>query len=67
MKWLHNQTAKIGDTREVVRFAFFPTVCGDYVVWLEKYISIEEYNRWCIDEMHGWIDGWQVKDKKAFI
>jgi hypothetical protein len=34
---------------------------------MEKYISIEEYNRWIIDEMHGYVESWQVKERKAFV
>jgi hypothetical protein len=67
MKWLRNKKANLGDQREVIRFAFLPVFSDDYIIWMEKYISIEEYNRWIIDEMHGYVESWQVKERKAFV
>ena len=43
MRWKINKPEfKVGDTRRVSRFAFWPTEVEDYTVWLEFYISVEE-------------------------
>jgi hypothetical protein len=34
----------INDVRERKRFAWLPVACGDVTVWLEPYISVEQYN-----------------------
>jgi hypothetical protein len=31
------------DMRNVKKFAWFPVYCKDHVVWLESYISIQQY------------------------
>jgi hypothetical protein len=47
----------IGDTRIVNRFAWFPTVVDEYVIWLESYIVIEKYiGNSCFDGKAIWID-----------
>lgn len=53
MRWkIDKKVITEGDTRRVKRFALLPTTVEDYVVWLEFYISIEEYkSRYVNDEM----------------
>jgi hypothetical protein len=47
----------IGDTRIVKRFAWFPTVVSEYVIWMESYIVIEKYiGNSCFDGKAIWID-----------
>ena len=44
MKWLAKQYKPTeGQKRRVRKFAFLPTRCNDYVVWLETYESHQEY------------------------
>ena len=43
MRWKANPQPKIGDKREVYKFAWFPTLVGDQVVWLERYCIEQEY------------------------
>ena len=46
MKWLAKQYKPTeGQKRRVRKFAFLPTRCNDYVVWLETYESHQEYVR----------------------
>jgi hypothetical protein len=33
---------KIGDTRTLTKFAFFPIIINGYLVWLEKYTIEQE-------------------------
>lgn len=35
----------IGETKEVVRFAFFPMIIESRFVWFKKYKAIQEYSR----------------------
>ena len=35
----------LGDTRTIRKFAWFPVCCEDYVVWLESYLSVQQYQR----------------------
>lgn len=34
----------VGDVREQVKFAWFPTRIDDHMVWLERYISVQTYS-----------------------
>ena len=43
MRWKADQTPKEGDTRERRKFAWFPTLIGEYYVWLERYGITEKY------------------------
>lgn len=44
MRWkIKNREPKEGDIRHRNIFALFPTVVGEYKVWLEKYQITEEY------------------------
>lgn len=51
MKWLsktHNSLKiklppQFGDSRTVRKFAWVPTQCDEYTVWLEYYMSNQEY------------------------
>lgn len=44
MRWkLKNPKPKIGDIRHLKAFALFPTIVGQYIVWLETFQVTEEY------------------------
>lgn len=51
MKWMNKPVnppkvrlpPKFGDKRHVRKFAWFWTRCGDFTVWLEHYISVQEF------------------------
>lgn len=43
MRWKAKVVPELGDTREVEKFALFPTKIHDYTVWLESYYSLQEY------------------------
>jgi len=43
MRWKADSIPKEGDTRKRHRFAFFPTLVGDQVVWLERYGIKQKY------------------------
>lgn len=46
MKWKNSYKGSVqGDRRIKRKFALFPTCCGDYIVWLETYKSIQEYRK----------------------
>ena len=53
MKWQISTKAKLGDIREVEKFALWPTRCDaynfggsftQYRVWLEHYIEYQKYS-----------------------
>lgn len=49
MKWNVKPKKPIpieGDTKEKIRFAFFPTKVEDKWLWLEKYVSIYQYKKY---------------------
>lgn len=53
MRWkINNPSPKEGNIRRRNKFAFFPTVVGDYRVWLEKYQVTEECTKY-IDASYG--------------
>lgn len=44
MRWkIKNPEPKIGDIRHLKAFALFPTIVGQYIVWLETFQVTEEY------------------------
>lgn len=43
MRWKADPAPKEGDTRERRKFAWFPTLIGDEVVWLEQYGIKQRY------------------------
>lgn len=44
MRWkLKNPKPKIGDIRHIKAFALFPTIVGQYIIWLETFQVTEEY------------------------
>lgn len=43
MRWKADSTPKEGDTRNRRKFAWFPTLVGDYIVWLERFGIEEKY------------------------
>ena len=47
MKWSSKQP-QLGDTRWILKFAWFPKSVGKkgLTVWLEKYVSQQEYTTW---------------------
>lgn len=61
MKWKHEVQPQLGDIRKVKKFAFLPTKCNEYTVWLETYESVEKYCRDFVyfDEGHHAIDRWR--------
>lgn len=50
MKWQATNkiivSPKLGDKREVIRFAVFPRRVQDKWIWLEKYIAVQEYKKY---------------------
>ena len=51
MKWKAKHKAakvqpKLGDKREVTRFAFFPTKVESSWLWFEKYTAIQEWKKY---------------------
>jgi hypothetical protein len=60
VKWARDPRPRLGATREVVRFAWLPTPCGELTVWLEHYVVRE---RWAIRHLPGggWVEGWAVE------
>jgi len=44
---------KVGDRREVKKFAIFPKRIGDQIIWLENYISVQQFENyvWYYDEV----------------
>ena len=67
MKWTHPQ---IGDTRQVIKFAWLPTQVYDehtkrmYVVWLENYLRTDQWDAWFDGE--GRYDGWGVVKSELY-
>ncbi|MCK9320058.1 hypothetical protein [Methanoculleus sp.] len=67
------ETPKVGDTKQKIKFSFFPTRIDDkIIVWFEKYINIYEY---CVVEerpFHKMINvtrsiyGWKLKERKFY-
>ena len=45
MRWVKYKP-KQGDTREVIRFAWFPVEIKEGVVWLERYKERQTYEVW---------------------
>lgn len=44
MRWkIKNPKPKVGDIRHIKAFALFPTIVGQYIVWLETFQVTEEY------------------------
>jgi hypothetical protein len=37
---------KLGDRKEVVRFAIFPIIVESRFIWLKRYKAIKEYQEW---------------------
>ena len=64
MKWLvKKETPKHGDERCVARFAWIPVQIDEYYkVWLEYYLSTEEF----IKPRYSDSPGWWVSIKKNF-
>lgn len=46
MKWNCKTEPKLGDKKEKIEFAFFPTKVEDKWIWLEKYIAIYVYKEY---------------------
>ncbi len=58
MKW---RPTKVGDTRTVQRFAWFPTELSDgNRLWLEHFTSEEEYSRFYPCDT-GWTWTWRYQ------
>ena len=36
---------KLGEEREVIKFAYFPTRIGDSIVWLQKYSVLYQFKK----------------------
>jgi len=56
------ESPKIGDTKTVKRFLFFPLWIGNEIRWLEKAQVVKKYQSWSVsDYNHGCIDvkGWR--------
>lgn len=45
MKWKRKPTTQQGDRRIKRKFALLPTICGEYIIWLESYESVQEYRK----------------------
>ena len=57
---------KLGDTRSVKKFAFFPTKTDDlYFVWLEKYWACQEYSSFSTGYVIS--EEWNTKEKYKFL
>jgi hypothetical protein len=48
MRWKTEVEPKLGDKRVIERFALFPRTVGDTTVWLERYISYQEFGLWSV-------------------
>lgn len=46
MRWnVKTKKPKLGDRKEVIRFAFFPVRIGKKRVWFEEYIKIYKFKK----------------------
>lgn len=59
---------KVGDRKEVVRFAFFPMIVESRFIWFKRYKAIKEYKEWhefdsfiCHEYM---VQAWQTVERK---
>lgn len=52
---------KLGDRKEVKRFAFFPLIIESHLKWLVMYISIREYSEYYFDQ-----DDWGGGSEEPF-
>ena len=59
MKWREWNGAppKVGDTRQRVRFAWIPVTTSDgWNVWLERYLSTEQFFEGRFSGAHFWLE-----------
>jgi hypothetical protein len=57
MRWVKYKP-KQGDTREVIRFAWFPVEVQGFTVWFERYKIVQEFSyisRWGTGRCLEWI------------
>jgi hypothetical protein len=45
MRWKHKADPREGDVRNIRKFAWKPTVVGEYKVWLEFYHIVQQYQK----------------------
>lgn len=45
MRFKRYQKPELGQTRIVYKFAWLPTIVGEYVVWLETYAVHQQYEK----------------------
>jgi hypothetical protein len=70
MKWKINPyVPKEGDTRTIRKFAWLPTDCGEYRVWLESYESVQKYKKMAqLGEGHGfWALEWVEIERNYLV
>lgn len=68
---LTTQTLRVGDTREITRFAWLPTQLGGDVVWLERYQVKQIYFLTEYADIHAnkayQVHEWKTIGMKAFV
>lgn len=65
MKWMRAKGPNdypVGHRRTTTRFAWWPTDVGDYVVWLESYVQVEEVFR--MSATYSFSHYWYVTERR---
>lgn len=70
VKKFQKNNPQVGDIKEKVNFAFLPKRIDNYIIWLENYISICEYNEYQLEfntdiqKEYVTCYGWVEKERK---
>ena len=55
---------KLGDIRIKIKFAWLPTKIENKMIWLEKYKSVQGYERWYRGIFHGYDYYWSEVERR---
>lgn len=60
-------TPKLGDTKTIIKFAWWPTRVEDSLIWLERYEATYEWNEYAVGYEHSSESYWDLKSTKLIV